>query len=589
MIDLYRGKTYEEMSDEDRTQVNLAFATVNVIYPTVSVSSPKFIATPTKPEMVDAAELVEAAVNYWWRHYRFLPEWRAAVKDCNIVGHGWVKTGYRYVEEEVERDQSDIDDEVYDLLAQQDEAVFDPESGITEADLPDEADVMAQVATSEKVPVEDQPFVERVSPFDMIVDPDATCERELKWIAQRIIMDWASFQEDDRFSPAAKKSAQRRDNRRDEDDRPRFTQETDEDGYVAVYEYYDLRKGTMCMFTSSGDGFLVKPAPVPLPYKNPFTIIPNYEVPEYFYPIGDLEGIEVLQAELNQTRTQMFNDRKRYIPKYVMRKGAFNEEGVNQLRSDTHNAIAEVVDQSVDLRDAIIPLPQSDVRPELYQQSDLIQGDINNVSGVSDYQRGALPEIRRTATEASIIQDTANARAADKLSSIEWRLAEVGYRILQLAQTHMDGDLVARIVGEDGSMNWVQFTPEDIQGEFDFEVEMGSTKPSNESTKAQRAMQMMDAVGPWIGSGYLQEQEVIKHVLYSFGVRDPERFLGPGPQAMMPPGEEMIDPETGMPMDPAMMGEVPPGAEQGGDPYAPEMSQFDPQMTDLMSMLTEVQ
>jgi hypothetical protein len=95
----------------------------------------------------------------------------------------------------------------------------------------------------------------------------------------------------------------------------------------------------------------------------------------------------------------------------------------------------------------------------------------------------------------------------------------------------------------------------------------------------------MDAVAPWIGSGYLQEQEVIKHILYSFGVRDPERFLGPGPMPEMPPEEEMIDPETGLPMDPAMMGEMPPE----GDPYAPEMSQFAPQMSELESMLTGVQ
>jgi hypothetical protein len=48
--------------------------------------------------------------------------------------------------------------------------------------------------------------------------------------------------------------------------------------------------------------------------------------------------------------------------------------------------------------------------PEFYNQSELISNDIDRVSGVSEYQRGSLPEIRRTATEAGIIQDAANAR-----------------------------------------------------------------------------------------------------------------------------------------------------------------------------------
>lgn len=581
MIDLYKGKVYEDVSDEDRTQVNIAFATANVIYPMVSVSSPKFIASPTKPEMVQAAALAEAGVNYWWRHYRFLPEWRAAVKDSIIIGHGWVKTGYRYVEEEQPRPQEEIDAELAELLAQRDEAAF--EEGVRMEDLPDEDDVRAQIPTKKMVVVEDRPFVERVSPFDMFIDPDATCERELKWIAQRIIMDWESFKEDPRFSEAAKEKVQKRDLRRDQEDRNDFGRRAEADreqGYVHVYEYYDLRRGTMCMFADTGDQFLVKPTRVPLPYNNPFTLIPNYEVPEYFYPIGDLEGIEVLQKELNLTRSQMFNDRKRFIPKYLAKKGAFDEEAKKILKSDVHNAIAEV-ESSENLRDVFQPVPQTDVRPELYQQSDLIKGDINDVSGVSDYQRGALPEIRRTATEASIIQDTANARAADKLAQIEWRLAEVGYRLLQLAQTHMDGELVARITGEDGSMQWVTFTPDDIMGEFDFEVEMGSTKPSNESTKAQRAMQLIDAISPWLGTGLVNEPEMIKHILYSFGVRDPDRFIGSGappmpPEEELPPGE--LPPE-GLP--PEML------AEGGAAP--PDMSLFDPQMMELQSSFSGVQ
>ena len=42
-------------------------------------------------------------------------------------------------------------------------------------DLPDREQMLANVPTTAMTVVEDQPFVERVSPFDIYIDPEATC------------------------------------------------------------------------------------------------------------------------------------------------------------------------------------------------------------------------------------------------------------------------------------------------------------------------------------------------------------------------------------------------------------------------------
>ena len=62
------------------------------------------------------------------------------------------------------------------------------------------------------------------------------------------------------------------------------------------------------------------------------------------------------------------------------------------------------------------PLPAVITPTEFYDQSAMISNDIDRVSGVSDYQRGAANTIKRTATEAAMIQDSANARAQDRLA-----------------------------------------------------------------------------------------------------------------------------------------------------------------------------
>ena len=56
-----------------------------------------------------------------------------------------------------------------------------------------------------------------------------------------------------------------------------------------------------------------------------------------------------------------------------------------------------------------------------------------------------MPETRRTATEASIIADAGNARAADKLAIVELSIGYVARRVLQVMQQFMTGEQMARV------------------------------------------------------------------------------------------------------------------------------------------------
>ena len=68
MIDMYRGKQYKVQTEEDRLLINMAFATINVISPSVSVNYPKITVNARKYEDAPRAVVTEAVVNYWWRH-----------------------------------------------------------------------------------------------------------------------------------------------------------------------------------------------------------------------------------------------------------------------------------------------------------------------------------------------------------------------------------------------------------------------------------------------------------------------------------------------------------------------------------------
>jgi hypothetical protein len=147
------------------------------------------------------------------------------------------------------------------------------------------------------------------------------------------------------------------------------------------------------------------------------------------------------------------------------------------------------------------------------------------VSGISDYQRGQSPETRQTATEAAIISDSVNARSADKLAKVELFMADVARRIVQLEQQFQSQTQVARVVGPDQAIYWVPYDREEIQGEYDFEVEAGSTQPMNETVRRQTATALMQAMAPFLGT-VVDPAAMAQHVLkIGFGIQNPGKFM----------------------------------------------------------------
>ena len=571
MIDLYRGKTYWDNNQygitSDRISVNLAFSTVNVIAPSVAVNHPKITVAATKETDEDRAIFVESVINYLWRHHDYRKPFRRMVKDFLIFGHGWLKVGWKFVEEERPMSAEEMQQE-YNASVEEirDVAITNPEMA---GELPSDQDILDTLPSTTMVVVEDQPFVERISPFDMLIDPEATCIEDAKWIAQRIVRPVSEVKKDKRFKSSARRKIEadsgvksRWDN---DDERDRYKELVDR---VTLYEFYDLENGTISVCTDTGDDYLLDPTPMPYSFGHPFVMLRNYDIPDVFYPMSDLEAIESLQEELNKTRTQMVNHRKRYARKYLYHERSFGPEGREALESDEDGRFVPVVDENRNLGEVVVPLAQVPLAPEMYNHSNIIEQDINTVSGVSEYARGQMPEIRRTATEASIIADAGNARAADKLAMVELNIGEVARLVLQLMQQFMTRPQMVRITGKDDEKFFVAYSRDDILGEYDFAVEGGSTQHLNETARRQQAISLMNAVGPLVGT-VIDPAELAKYVLsYGFGVKNPEKFMA---QQAPPAGPEgaATPPEGAAPPPPSIAGGMggPPAAGAGGGAF----------------------
>jgi len=588
-IDLYRGKQYQQDLPGDKLMVNLVFSTINTMAPAVAVNNPRFVVNARQPDKAAQAVVTEEILNYMWRQHSYQDEFRLSVNDNLIVGHGWCKVGYKFTKppEEKSTGEGDGDNDADDV-------------GIDDRD-----DVEGNVESEMNIE-DDRPFLERISIFDMFVDPDARNPKEMAWIAQRIWRPIQDVQVDSRYLPAARKKVSSRGwsrwSNEDGDAREGEQPSKGAKSFCEVIEFYDIKRKTMCTFALDSDdasgesGFLIKPRPMPYAKGQPFEMLRNYEVADHFYPIGDVEQIEPLQLELNQTRTQMMNHRKRFQRKWLYERDAFDREGVQALEADIDNTMIPVMSDG-NPASVIAPLPAVITPSEFYDQSAMISNDIDRVSGVTDYQRGATANtMKRTATEAAMIQDSANARAQDRLAAIEGSLSRLGARVIGLMQQFMTGEQVARVVTMPGKA-WIPYDADYIQGDFDFEVAAGSTEPMNETFRRQSAMQLVDASMPFLEMGVANPQALYMHILQKgFGVKDVGAFImtQPPPEPDPATGQPQEVGPDGQPLPPEQLQQgapgggppMPPGGPGGGPPPPPDQmapDQMPPEM--LMAMM----
>lgn len=551
---------------EDYIQVNIAFSTINVIYPSVSAGIPQISVTANDPGYEDQAQTVQAVMNFAWTHWDVQRAFRSASKDFLMFGHGWVKVGWRYVEEPRLKTEEELLEE-FSTMRQQ--AI---DAGIQTPDimdqLPSDDEIAANLVTSTATVLEDRPFAESVSILDMFVNPEATSMEDVRWIAQRVVRPLEEVKEDENYKAKTRKNLKGNYTKFETTD-PRRDADTMGDGpdMVEMWEFYDLIDGVMAIFPYESDDFLVEPGEMPYHFGHPFVQIRNYEIPDMFYPIGDLEMLYPIQQELNKTRSDMLNFRSAYARKYLARRNAFSPGDEKKLASRKDGEIIWVDDDNIPLGDIVQPMPINSLDSNLFNWSSQILSDMQEVSGVSEYARGTATGAARTATEASLIQDALNARSSEKLSLVEGMATDVAKNLLKIMQQFITGEKVARIVGKQGIEDWLTYDRESIQGEYDFTVEAGSTQPNNETFRRQKAIAMANTLGPFVQLGVIDPVELAKHLLQEgFGIRLPEKFILPP----MPPAP--VDPMTGEPLPPGeapMNGAV--GAPGGVGMDAPQM------------------
>lgn len=309
--------------------------------------------------------------------------------------------------------------------------------------------------------------------------------------------------------------------------------------------------------------------------EKPFVRIVDYLAEHEFWGIGEIEPLEGLQDLQNA----LVNSRVDNVRLVLNAMFAVNTQNVEDLR-DLQMRPGGIIRLKGDFRpeEVLQRIDLGDVTGSAFTESQQVSDTIEKVSGVSAYQMGLdSPSLNETATGVAIIQEQGASRFGLKSKLAELMGFKRVFRhygsILQQFTTEerlirLAGTQIDPMTGQ-STPNWGTFSPEDLQGALDYDIQSESSTQT-QTMRQEQKLNLLALLGqyaqtpdPMTGQPLVPAsglRHALQMVLETMGEKDIESYLGP---------------DQGPPMDPGLGG-IPAPLPQGPPPGGPGLEMLPP-------------
>jgi hypothetical protein len=281
----------------------------------------------------------------------------------------------------------------------------------------------------------------------------------------------------------------------------------------------------------------------------PWEFVIFNEDPDHFWGIPDVRMIEAQQLELNEIRTQAQKHRRLAFLKILYKKGCIKEDQLAKLMTEDIEAIA--VEEEELLSNVILSV-QNHIPPDLAREAQEVFSDLRETLGRSRNQAGEYKSAGTppSAAEAKIVEQGSEIRSDERRDIMADILTNIIRKWNQYIFKFWDGEKVTKIVGPDGAKYWIKYTGEDIEGEYDYQVDPDTGLPVTRALRYQQAEKLFAMLNR---DPLVDQFELRRLLLRQYEWVDPAWGLVlKQPQPPLPPS----DPE-------AMQGKVPGGQGRG--------------------------
>jgi hypothetical protein len=524
------------------------------------------------------AVIAQNTLGYFWRRSDSTAVLRDMTQDCVILGNGFAKVGWMYSDNTMDRTPDEMVAEMTDLVAAAQEVAAESGMPMDEAML---SEIVESVTLTQHIVDVDEPFVEYVSPYDILVPFNARRMNSARWVAQRLRLSIEDLKSNEMFDKQARDDLKADTGYADPTTMLRF-EETEQElpavfKNATVFEFYDMKNRTLCVFQLDADRPLYEG---PIPYEHrypPFVHMRNFnDGGNSFWSFGDLENVAGLQLMINEIMVAELSDLKRVGNKYFINKKVLTPELAKALQDNKPDQVIPVdLPANISMQEVLQPVQRLSTPADNYIMEDKLQGYMRNIIGITDFQAGQIASSSRVpATAAAAVEGASTTRAMDKMSNVEKAAREIGTRLLALCQQFLDTEKAIRIAGPNAP-EWLRVSQTDIEGEFSIETEGGSTQAINPATRARQGVEIMQNVVPMLAQLGFDPSNAMRTALTYMGL-NPDHLLVTPPPPEPAPAAPMAPESMGMP--PEMAGMAPgmpaPMAPTGGMDEAMMMQQL---------------
>lgn len=253
-------------------------------------------------------------------------------------------------------------------------------------------------------------------------------------------------------------------------------------------------------------------------------------VPDQAVPPSDCAMGRVLTDELSRGRTQMWEQRDRNVPL----RGIDLSKVTPETRAAFLNGkVQEVLgfENVENPEKAIFGIQQSAFPQEDFNFNNIGERDLQECWGMSSHNLGTPETSGRTATELSLRQQGTETRMATEQARVELWWLTIVEALATMVQEYTDLPQWTKVVGPQNAQQFVQWTKQDIAGEFAFTLRPDSAKRVDQT--AERKFRL-DTFNLFANVPGINKGELIKWVAPTLGL-DPGKLYAEPQPAPEPP------------------------------------------------------
>ena len=489
-------KMYRGQWDLGIVPVNKVFSYGRAMVPRVYFRAPRVCVTAMQPELVWHAKVVEAIDNLLIKQALLKTTLKMSTLDSYLCGVGPIKLGY---------------DSEFGYL---------PEQAVT-----DDGETATQINTEEGNRIEynegirpGTPWALRVRPEDIVVPWGSTDASSLPWIAHYVLRPLDDVMHDQKYKIKEELKGTRTPSM---DDEPRtiYRPRAERDKSLPFAELWEVRNlkehkiEVFCenqVIMSSDDLLQIDGLPWEFLMFNPD--------PEYFWAIPDVSMLEPQQKELNDTRTQASRHRAIALLKFLYRRGTIKEEELTKFLSGIVGPAVAVEQEAENIANAIVTL-QPHIPPDLRAEALGILSDMRETLGFSQNQEGAFsPYHGKTATETMTVEQGFEVRVDERKDLVADLLVRIVRKWNQMIFRLWTQEKVVRIVSPQGEPFWINYTGDQLRGDYLLTIDPDSGMPVSKGLKYQMGKELMELFG---GDMLIDQIGLRQVVLENYDAVDP--------------------------------------------------------------------